>query len=100
MCLLSLVLVTQADAFFAPIFRLSVVNGASRAQVQSGRPLPSLRASDKSDIPPQLTAPHPMKIAFQGEAGAYSEKAARELLGPRIVTMLSSLLRTRSRLCE
>lgn len=91
MCLLSLVLVTQADAFFAPIFRLGVVNGASRgasrAQVQSGRALPSLRASDMSDIPPQLTAPHPMKIAFQGEAGAYSEKAARELLGPRIVTM-------------
>lgn len=42
--------------------------------------------SENDDITPQLTVPHPIKVAFQGESGAYSEKAARELLGPRIVT--------------
>jgi len=30
---------------------------------------------------------HPMRVAFQGEPGAYSEKASRELLGSRILTM-------------
>lgn len=41
-----------------------------------------LRASSTPIIPP-----HPMKVAFQGEPGAYSEKASRELLGPRISTI-------------
>ena len=35
----------------------------------------------------QLSIQHPMKVAFQGESGAYSEKAARELLGTRIVSV-------------
>ena len=30
---------------------------------------------------------HPMMIAFQGEPGSYSDKAARELLGPSIITL-------------
>lgn len=33
------------------------------------------------------TTPHPLRIAFQGEHGAYSEKASRELLGSRILTV-------------
>lgn len=45
-----------------------------------------LSLSEKDSIP-QLSIPHPMKVAFQGESGAYSEKAARELLGTRVVSV-------------
>lgn len=45
---------------------------------------------DTSDgIQQDALASHPLKVAYQGEPGAYSEKAARELLGPRILTVAS-----------
>lgn len=30
---------------------------------------------------------YPIRVAFQGEPGAYSEKATRELLGPHVLTV-------------
>lgn len=30
---------------------------------------------------------YPIRVAFQGEAGAYSEKALRELLGPHVLAV-------------
>ena len=44
---------------------------------------------------------HPMRIAYQGEPGAYSEKAAKELLGDRILTMGHKVGRSKRRgLCS
>lgn len=48
-------------------------------------PSTTLRATANGQIP--LSNPIPLKIAYQGEPGAYSEKAARELLGPRVITV-------------
>lgn len=36
--------------------------------------------------------PFTIRVAYQGEPGAYSEKAARELLGPRVTTGTINLL--------
>ena len=51
-------------------------------------PLDALHATAGDDLNPtnplDATHQHPLKVAYQGTAGAYSEKAARELLGPRI----------------
>lgn len=33
------------------------------------------------------SASHPMRVAYQGEPGAYSEKASREMLGSKILTI-------------
>ena len=40
-----------------------------------------------NSVPPAALNPHPIEVAFQGEPGAYSEKASRVLLGPRITTV-------------
>ena len=46
-----------------------------------------LKASSSNSVDPVTSAIHPMRVAYQGEPGAYSEKASRELLGSRIVTV-------------
>ena len=53
----------------SPPLSMSLLNG--------GLPVPIISS----------TAPLPVRVAYQGEPGAYSEKAARELLGPRVLTL-------------
>jgi prephenate dehydratase/prephenate dehydrogenase len=82
-----LMLLSDIDAFFLMTSRFthrysSTPDTLSRTKL--GRA--SLRMSSESNSG-LLGQPHPMKVAFQGEAGAYSEKAARELLGPRILSV-------------
>eukprot|EP01039_Chlorochromonas_danica_P003344 gene3344-3667_t len=51
-------------------------------------PLPRRRAYyTRHWASPSPTASHPLRVAYQGEPGAYSEKASRELLGSRISTV-------------
>ena len=46
-----------------------------------------LQASSSDSVDNVRSSVHPMRVAYQGEPGAYSEKASRELLGSRIVTV-------------
>ena len=69
------------------IISLLRAGGALRSPVQ--RTLRVLKMSSSSDPLKEssLGLTRPVKVAYQGEPGAYSEKAARELLGPRITTV-------------
>ena len=55
--------------------------------LQNVRPTSFLKSSLRAVSSIQLPTTHPVRVAFQGEPGAYSEKASRELLGPRIATV-------------
>jgi len=46
----------------------------------------ALRNIKMMATPPGAVA-YPIRVAFQGEPGAYSEKALRELLGPHVVAI-------------
>lgn len=46
-----------------------------------------LQASSGDSVDNVRSSVHPMRVAYQGEPGAYSEKASRELLGSRIITV-------------
>lgn len=47
-------------------------------------PPPGIRGSGVG-IGPLGGMAYPIRVAFQGESGAYSEKALRELLGPHVI---------------
>ena len=46
----------------------------------------AIRRMKMMATPPGAVA-YPIRVAFQGEPGAYSEKALRELLGPHVVSI-------------
>lgn len=63
--------------------------GTHRPFKQFRLPIRSASPLFASNVNPGIpfSNPTPLKIAYQGEPGAYSEKAARELLGPRVITV-------------
>lgn len=73
---------TNTPSVMSPIISLLLLIGLSPVYPSVA---PKLNIGNRAK-PNAAINTHPMKIAFQGEPGAYSEKAARELLGPRIIT--------------
>jgi prephenate dehydratase len=73
---------TNTPSVMSPIISLLLLMGLSPVYPSVA---PKLNIGSRAK-PNAAINTHPMKIAFQGEPGAYSEKAARELLGPRIIT--------------
>jgi hypothetical protein len=63
----------------------SPVSAIRRLRKRGTIPPRRMVASDM--LPGDDSYAKPVKVAFQGESGAYSEKSARELLGPRITTV-------------
>lgn len=82
----------------------SVIESTSQSQqhsiLSSSTVSSKLTSSDQKGLAPlrggatQTSAPNtssadtkPIRVAFQGEAGAYSEKSLRELLGPNVIAV-------------
>ena len=72
-------------------FRMLKYHQSYRTCQISSKLMSSKKSSSSSSTQSQTSAttnnPFTIKVAYQGEPGAYSEKAARELLGPRLTTV-------------
>eukprot|EP00986_Skeletonema_menzelii_P003406 scaffold1040_cov149-Skeletonema_menzelii.AAC.19 len=60
---------------------------SSSSSIISSTPLRGGATQSSSPATPSSSAPKPIRVAFQGEAGAYSEKSLRELLGPNVIAV-------------
>ena len=78
---------TNSIMFFQQSFKLASCLLVCYARRLAGfrMAFPRRMGLQMSSFPPNNVIP--IKVAFQGEAGAYSEKATREMLGSRVTTV-------------
>ena len=78
--------VCQCCILYALLFH-TTLGFSSRIRSSHLRNGIQLDSSSTSSIHSNPIIVSPLRIAYQGEPGAYSEKASRELLGPRVMTV-------------
>ena len=82
--LLTVAIWTRSQSIRTNVNKLNLKGGFSTFSLSA---VTSQTSSTSTSSSAATSIPYSIRVAYQGEPGAYSEKAARELLGSRVTTV-------------